>query len=164
MGWLPIQFRLQLVVIKLWQRLCTVDSSRLVQQIFMWSCNLADRGQKNWCFHAREILRSLMVFSNVNPAVPQALTYAMSTKHQWAWLGRVSDKNSLNSKSGGRLAIYRSLKCSPRTENYLEEVFNQGIGELWSNFGVAASHWNWRLLGTGLPGSLSQKGCATVCP
>ena len=81
----------------------------------------------NWCFHAREILRSLMVYSNINnPAVPQALTYAMSTKHQWAWLGRVWDENSLTSESGGRLVIYRSLKFSPRTENYLEEVLNPG--------------------------------------
>ena len=47
----------------------------------MWSCDLADRGQKNWYFHAREILHSLMVYGNINPAVPQILTYAMSTKH-----------------------------------------------------------------------------------
>ena len=71
----------------------------------MWSCGLADRGQKNWYFYAREILRSLMVFSNVNSAVPQALTYALSIIHQWAWLGRVWDKNPLNSESEGRLAV-----------------------------------------------------------
>ena len=41
-------------------------------------------------------------------------------------MGLAGDTNSLNSESEGRLAIYRSLKFSPRTENYLEEVLNPG--------------------------------------
>ena len=36
------------------------------------------------------------------------------------------DKNSLTSESGSRLVIYRSLKFSPRTGNYLVEVLNPG--------------------------------------
>ena len=38
MGWLPVQFRHQLVVFELWQRLCTVENSRMVKLVFGWSC------------------------------------------------------------------------------------------------------------------------------
>ena len=87
---------------------------------------LADRGQKNWCFHARELLHSLMFNGNINPADTQGFIHAMSIKHQLAWLGRVWDNDSLTSESGGRLSIFRSLKFFPRTEKYLEEVLNPG--------------------------------------
>ena len=73
--------------------------------------------------------------SDINPAVPHVLTNAMNLKHQWAWLGRVWDKNSLSSESGGRLVNYRNLKFFTRTEKYLE-VLNPGhrriMVQLWA--------------------------------
>ena len=46
----------RLAVVRFWHRLCTLPEGRITQDVFRWSCNLADGGVHNWATEVRKLL------------------------------------------------------------------------------------------------------------
>ena len=122
MGWVPMRVHIRLAVLRLWHRLCTLPDGRLTEDLFRWSCNLADRGVQNWAADARDLFKEiqfnpdLMLFNRKDflDSAWDALTD--SELQEW--------KRSLwtfprGSETTGRLRLYREIKPLPMAEAFV---------------------------------------------
>ena len=57
--WVPLQMSLQFVSIKYWFRIYNLPCDRLPNKAYLWGCEIADCGKKNWVFYIRNLLNSI---------------------------------------------------------------------------------------------------------
>ena len=133
-GWIPVWYRHQLEVLKLWYRLSNMDDSRLTKKIFNWSLTLADKGKATWCSQVKKLLDQISLghlnpnnVTNLSPTEFQSIiTSKLIDKANQEWKVRIWDPRSYNLDSGGRLLNYRILKKLPCTEQYLSNIHCKG--------------------------------------
>ena len=97
---------------------------RLNKQIFIEASNLAsDKGYTNWIAHIHDIVKN--DHSNQYSATTLCTNQRLQDYRKYLircsidkWKSEVSEI-PVSSDSGGRLVLYRQIKRSPGTENYL---------------------------------------------
>ena len=131
-GWVPLQMSLQFVSIKYWFRIYNLPCDRLPNKAYLWGCEIADCGKKNWVFYIRNLLNSIdMQYSFPDTCNPREtldhIWDALADKFLKAWQNDVWNDEALRSESGGKLVIYRTLKQAPQSEPYARAKLSVGV-------------------------------------
>ena len=124
-GWQPLSVTTKLSCVRFYKRLSIMSLSRLNHYIFRESCNLTEKGYRNWTQSARELLQSLHQ-SNCVPTLDNLHSldyYKKSFGYLFlnAWRVKIKEYGP-DSESGGRLHLYREIKKAPSTERYVANI------------------------------------------
>jgi hypothetical protein len=110
-GWLKPQYRRWLCMIRLWNRLVSMDNHRVTKHVFLWDYNICN---DNWSNEVKTILNSIDMQNNFETLTPcniHAASCRLFEKFEGEW------RNELLSKP--KLRVYRLFKQSLFTENYV---------------------------------------------
>ena len=126
MGWLPVQIRHRIEMLRLWFRLCSLPDDRLTKCIFLYDYKQSCRRKNNWCSSIKSILedcdmeyffRNIDLCANLSPiAVKTVLGDAKKTlwrKYKYNfWAPEIARQP--------KLRTYRKFKTTFKTEDYVK--------------------------------------------
>ena len=100
-----------------------MPNSRIPKAVFEWDLKLRGMGKKSWSFHPNKLFEQLNC-TNIQTdssgifcaTVWDAITSSCLSK----WRQEVQGVESGRSESGGKLALYRKFKSSPKLEPYVK--------------------------------------------
>ena len=121
MGWLPMHALTKITCVRFFLRLSKMTANRINYKCFKEACKLADNGTKNWVLSTREILSSTLTDYTPTLDCRHSLQYYKNTviaMYTTQWRNNINHINP-ESKSGGRLHIYRNIKNTLATERYI---------------------------------------------
>ncbi len=116
-GWIPSQIRRQKEMLRYWNRLLNMDSSRLTHKIFLYDYNMC---HKNWCSDLKMLFSKIDdvdTFNNKHVCDIDKLTRQNLNLYSVDW------QQSLASKP--KLRTYMLFKDTFETEDYVRHCFSQ---------------------------------------
>ena len=121
MGWLLMHALTKITCVRFFLRLSKMTANRINYKCFKEACKLADNGTQNWVLSTREILSSTLTDYTPTLDCRHSLQYYKNTviaMYTTQWRNNINHINP-ESKSGGRLHIYRNIKNTLATERYI---------------------------------------------
>jgi len=124
MGWLSVEAKQKIEMVRLYCRLHNMDKSRLTYNVFKWSKSLSLSNTKTWEFYVKKYLLesdmqcvTLADKISVKPTI-QSFRSALVDKDKAQWLKNIwNDKN--NEQNGNKLRLYRRFKNDIFVETYI---------------------------------------------
>ena len=126
MGWLPCKYRHYLCMLRLWNRLIKMDSSRITKKVFLWDY---EKCTANWSNDIREILRLINMQNHFISKTP------VNTKHvKELFMAKTENDWKLELESKPKLRVYKTFKNKYETENYLNTYISKSKRSLLVQF------------------------------
>ena len=118
MGWITSTHRRWVNMIRLWNRLVSMDTSMLTRIVFEYDHGFTGR---NWCSDIKKILEQVNLISSFNTKSPVNLKDVedrLFSKYKLEWANKI--------QSVSKLRTYRQNKTVFGTENYLLSTLSKG--------------------------------------
>ena len=126
MGWIPMHIQIKINMLKLWNRICLLDPSRIPNMILKWELQ---NGINNWAFEINEILNSVNIFNDINHLTTiniETVKNKLLTIEENEW------KTSVDNKP--KLRTYSKFKTEVGIENYVTKCTNKYKRSLIAQF------------------------------
>ena len=127
-GWLSCHSRHRLSMLRLWNRLVSMPTTRVTSKIFMWDLSCIDKSM-SWSNNARNVFNDIGAMSCLNNLLPCDLEYALAhlkTIEEDQWNTRRSDKP--------KLRFYNMFKPDFNQEDYLNLNVHKFQRSLFAQF------------------------------
>ena len=125
MGWLAVQAKQQIEMVRLWCRLIKMDKSRLTYKVFKWSHSLSLGLTKTWEYQVKQCLKIANI-SDIKISNDKLNVKSIMSRYREEvinidkkkWLASVWD-DSKNEEHGNKLRLYRCFKKDIYVEFYV---------------------------------------------
>ena len=128
LGWVSARTRHNMLILKLWNRLCEMSSNRITRKVFNWDLLYGSR-RGTWSYQAKNILQDIgcsELYNNVSPCNMNHANEVLRTIDENDW-----DISRYNSD---KLRYYNLYKYSKDTEDYLKLNINRYHRSLFAQF------------------------------
>jgi hypothetical protein len=141
LAWIPPFIRHQVSSVKLWHRLCSMESDRITRKVF----NMDYTRNKGWCADVKRILmdsdlETMFTNRDVTPFTTDGLAAWVEKKLMDKYIN--SWKTSLVNYS--RLDIYSNVKDSYTQEGYLCQCNNRLYRTTIAKLRMGTFHFGWK--------------------
>ena len=113
-GWVSSKTRHKILVMKLWNRLCELPSSRVTRKVLSWDLLYSNR-QGSWSYNVKRILSDIgcqQLFDNITPCDIEYVKTILSEQDGLDW--------DVSRYKSDKLRYYNLYKCNKDIEDYVK--------------------------------------------